>query len=215
MNGASDWGGRNVIAKPERTGFLWWHAVLAVLVLASPACFKDPTLRWTEDVVLPDARVVTLKRQQHFDEGGYVAAHSFEFQHPATRELVRWNTDGFFRLVALFLVQDVPHILVKPTFGRQQEQAGCPEPLMFIYRYEASAWVQVPYAQSPVRVVRNNVTMDPKADRKLIEANGFKVPAGSIHTRYAKVREHAYGINLDRYPAQTFTCPAQRRINFQ
>jgi hypothetical protein len=201
--------------KQKRTRVPWLLLALGALALVLTACFKDPTLRWTEDVVLPDARVVTLKREQHFDEGGFVAAHWFEFQHPVTRELVRWNTDGFFRLVALFLVQDVPHILVKPTFGKQLEQAGCPDPSMFIYRYEAPAWVQVPYAQSPVRVVRNNVTTDPKADRKLIETNGFKVPAGGIHTRYAKVREYAYGINLDRYPAQTFKCPAQKRINFQ
>src|SRR5690606_29728783 len=109
---------------------------------AATACGKDPTLRWTEDVVLPDTRVVTLKREQFFDEGGFVAAHSFEFQHPTTHELVRWDTDGFFSLVALFLVQDVPHILVRPTFGGHNEQAGCPEPSMFIYRYEDAAWSQ-------------------------------------------------------------------------
>lgn len=203
----------DVITKRKR--LRWLSLAMGALVLALSACGKDRTLRWTEDVVLPDSRVVTLKREQYFDEGGFVSAHSFDFQHPVTRDLVRWSTDGFFRLVALFLVKDVPHILVKPTFGKQHEQAGCPDPLIFIYRYEAPAWVQVPYAQSPVRVIRNNVTLDPKLDRKLIESSGFKVSAGAINTIFERVREQYYGINLDRFPTQTFKCPAQKRINFQ
>jgi hypothetical protein len=188
---------------------------LGLLMLALSACFKAPTLRWTEDVELPDTRVVTLKREQHFDEGGYVAAHSFEFQHPVTREIVRWNSDGFFGLVALFLVQDVPYILVKPTFGKEAEQAGCPDPSMFIYRYESAVWVQVPYAQSPVKFVARNVTSDPKADRKLIEANAFRIPAGSIDTGYAPIDAPSFSIDLSKVPTQTFKCPTLKRVNLQ
>lgn len=213
------------------------HKQIALVVLVTMlliAC-GNSDLVWTEDVQLPDGRVVTLKRIQHFDEGGYVAGHSFEFEHPVSKQLVRWQsdaalyapaapqaatwqkrpTDGFFTLVALFMVQDVPHILVAPTFGGHNEAAGCPYPSMFIYKYSGTAWQQVPYAASPVREVKNNTTMDPKSDRDHIKAMQFKLSVGQINVLSHPVDQHYYGINLDKMPTQTFQCPAQRRFDFQ
>ncbi len=210
---------------------------LAIYYWASPRYFptKIPPLVWEESVVLPDQRVVVLKRVQHFDEGDYVGAHSFEFEHPVTKQVVKWQsdaalyvstlpqaanwqkrpTDGFFSLVALFMVQDVPHILVSPTFGGQNEQAGCPHPSMFVYKYTGTRWEQIPYAANPVRVVTNNTTIDPKSNREYIKATGFKVPAGGVRVIRHPSEEHYYGVNLDRFPAQVFQCPNQKRFDFR
>lgn len=208
---------------------------LTLWLAALPGCVADRTLRWTEDVQLPDGRVVTLKRIQSFDEQGFVDAHSFEFEHPVTKEMIRWHSDvalyapelpqpaarqkrpttGFFRLVALFMVNDVPHILVSPTFGGQNEQAGCPYPSMFIYKHVGGGWQQVPYAQSPVREVTNNTTMDPKYDREHIKASNFKIAAGGVRVLSHPVDQHNYGINLNKLPVQVFHCPAQKRFALQ
>ena len=186
-------------------------------------------------MVLPDQRVVVLKRVQYFDEGGYVVAHSFEFDHPVTKQLVKWqsdaalyapaspqaatwqkrSSDGFFSLVALFMVQDVPHILVSPTFGGQNEQAGCPYPSMFVFKYTGTTWEQIPYAASPIKTVDENVTVDPKADRDYIKANNYKLAAGAVKVRHDTVLPHVHGIYLDRFPTQIFQCPQQRRFDFQ
>ena len=208
---------------------------LVVLLATISGCSADSTLRWEESVVLPDGRVVVLKREQHFDEGDYVGAHSFEFQHPVTKQVVKWQSeaalhapalpqaanqqkrpsDGFFRLVALFMVQDVPHILIRPTFASHTEWAGCPYPTMFIYKLNGSEWQQVPYAASPVREVNNNATMDPKADRNYIKTNKYKLAAGMVKVRNDPVEPYRHGLFLDKYPTQVFQCPKLKRFDFQ
>lgn len=211
------------------------RTLCAYLLAVLASCSGPDTLKWEESVVLPDGRVVVLKREQRFDKGGFVGAHSFAFQHPVTGQTVSWNSDaalyvpqlpqaairqkrpteGFFRLAALFMVQEVPHILVAPTFGAENEQAGCPYPSMFIFKYLNAEWQQVPYEQSPVRVVANNTTMDPKSERNSIKANQYKLSAGQVSTLSHPVGADSHGINLDRSPAQTFQCPAQKRFDFK
>ncbi len=39
----------------------------ATLLLAVTACSGPAPLKWEESVVLPDGRIVVLKREQHFD----------------------------------------------------------------------------------------------------------------------------------------------------
>ncbi len=55
-------------------------------------------LTWTEDVRLPDGRVITLKRwvefeggSSHFREPSTESRQSFEFKHPDTGEIVKWR----------------------------------------------------------------------------------------------------------------------------
>ena len=55
-------------------------------------------LDWTEDVLLPDGRVVTLKRHQEFrgphqiGEPPSASAYWFEFINPDTGENTRWES---------------------------------------------------------------------------------------------------------------------------
>jgi hypothetical protein len=176
-------------------------------------CSSSSTLNWEESVTLPDGRIVVLRRQQHFDKNDYVGAHSFEFRHPTTSKTVTWQSDGFFRLVALFLVDDVPHILVRPTFSVDTERAGCPYPVVLIYKLDGQNWKQIPYASSPLREIHNNTTLDPKVDREHIKANNFRLKPGDIRVRNQSVDEQYYGLNLNRFPVQIFQCPAQKRID--
>jgi len=219
----------------NRIKILFKALFVVVFLAAISGCSADSTLKWEESVVLPDGRVVVLKREQHFDERGFVAAHSFEFEHPATKQIVKWQsdaalyvsplpqaanwqkrpTDGFFSLVALFMVQEIPHILVQPAFGGEQEAAGCPNPLMFVYRYSGGQWQQIPYAKSPIRSIANNVTIDPKSDRDYIKSNKFKIPAGGVRELGGPVDKQLYGIYLDKFPTQVFECPKQKRFDFQ
>jgi hypothetical protein len=188
-------------------------ALFAVLTLS--ACLQSSPLKWDESVVLPDGRIVVLHRIQNFDEYDHVAAHSFEFEHPTTKQTIRWQSDGFFRLVALRMVDKTPHILVTPTFGSHYEQAGCPYPPTFIFRFTGRDWQQIPYAQSPVRVVVNNTTLDPKADRDYIKASGNRLGAGEVKVRNDSMISEHQGLNIDKFPTQVFQCPERKRFDFQ
>lgn len=210
---------------------LLWVGVAQIL----GGCSANADLKWTEDVVLPDGRVITLKRVQHFDKDDYVDAHSFEFEHPVTKQTVRWQSDaalyapqlpqpamrqkrpteGFFRLVALFMVEDVPHILVTPTFGGHSEAAGCPNPPMFVYRNVGSGWQQIPYASSPLHEIHGNTTSDPKLNRDYIKTKRFKLAPGEVRVLNDPVAWMYHGINLNKIPAQVFHCPAQKRFDFK
>lgn len=198
----------------HRPSLRQWGRIVALL-LALTACSGASTLKWEETVILPDGREVVLRRIQHFDEEGYVSAHSFEFQHPKTKQTIEWKTDGFFTLVAIFMDGEKPYILVAPTFGVHNERAGCPYPSVFLYTFDRAQWEQIAYADSPARIVRNNTTMDPKADRQLIENNNYRLPPGGIHVRDDPIRQAYLGLNLDKFPGQVFQCPEQKRIDFK
>lgn len=79
--------------------------LLSALLLA--AC-SDSDLTWTEDVKLPDGRVITLKRwvefkggSSHLGDPSTESRQSLEFKHPDTGEVVKWRNQmpqGPFRI---------------------------------------------------------------------------------------------------------------------
>ena len=126
------------------------YRLLMLCALALCACApKDNPLIWTEEVVMPDQRVVTLKRIQHFDEGDYVGAHSFEFEHPTTKQMIKWESGAVVNLslLTVFMWENKAYILTSPRFGIDNQNAGCPYPSVLLFRWDGSAWTQVLYAQ--------------------------------------------------------------------
>jgi hypothetical protein len=189
--------------------------VIFFLFSSLVGCSSSSTLNWEESVLLPDGRILVLRRKQHFDKNDYLSAHSFEFQHPTTNKTVTWQSDGFFSLVAIFLIGDVPHILLRPTFSVDTERAGCPYPVVLIYKLDDANWQQIPYAASPLREIHNNTTLDPKVDRGYIKASSFRLRPGEIRVRNPSVDEQYYGLNLNKFPVQVFQCPNQKRIELR
>lgn len=199
-----------------------WHAALhfgsvgaVLLTLLLSACTEPRVLKWEESVVVPDGRIVALRRIQHFDKEDFVAAQSLEFEHPTTKQIIRWESDGFFRLAGLFLSKDVPYIMVKPTFGSHNERAGCPYPPMLLFMHSGNEWVQVPYAESPLRIVRGNTTLDPKDERERIKAKGNRLSSDDIRTTSDPAAQEYYDLNLDRFPRQVFQCRSRQQTNFR
>src|SRR5882757_9614183 len=101
--------------------FALLRVVSCLCLLAwSSACTKK--VNWLEDVQLPDGRVVTLKRHQEFGgphEIGQPSTESdywFEFKHPDTEEIVRWESNRDVDPVALLLDHRVPRLIVVPRF---------------------------------------------------------------------------------------------------
>ncbi len=101
-------------------------------------CFSDSNLSWTEDVKLPDGRVVTLSRYVEFKGGGSQFGDPsteslirFEFKHPSSGEVVRWESTKQQKLqktIALWLDNGKPMLLTEPAYGGELFAYGCPNP---------------------------------------------------------------------------------------
>lgn len=166
---------------------------------------KDDSLNWTEDVRLPDGRVVTLTRHQEF-KGPYELGDSptpsdnwFEFKHPDTGQVVRWQSelkigervpfgdklpalphDYHLGLSTVELMMDsqTPMMLVKTEWSGSSDLYNCPSPRYLLYRWETgSTWNLVPLDQIPLKRFRANMTLVDSERRKIIEASNFHLSA--------------------------------------
>jgi hypothetical protein len=181
-------------------------SVFCVLLFASLTGCSDRPLEWTEDVLLPDGRVVTLTRYQEF-EGPHGIGDTptesnywFEFKHPDTGEVVRWESDRDLATLALLLSEGTPLLLARPEFGGF-DRRNCPNPPYLLFRYDAG-WQQVDLTTIPVRRIRVNVTASPKGKRELIRSSGNHLSVEK--TQNSRHGNKPYIINFDLMTKQTF-----------
>lgn len=192
--------------------------VVSALVFATglAACDKLGTpLKWTEEVRLPDGRIITLTRYQEFNgwrDLGSPPTESdywFEFRHPDTGQIVRWKWDRTLESLALMMDGRTPMLLVIPNFDGA-EQHDCPNPPYLLYRF-TGAWEQVPLAEIPVKRIRVNMTVGPSESRGLIERSKYHLTAeqtsNSMYSgrpyiiNFNLMKEQTFGIqNCGRYP---------------
>lgn len=185
-----------------------WLAMGAMAIAVATGCSaKNAPLKWTEDVRLPDGRVVTLTRYQEFKgphEVGETPTESdywFEFKHPDTGQIVRWQSDRDLATLALMMDGTVPVLLVKPDFGSSMLRYNCPNPPYLLYRFEG-AWQQAPIGQIPVKRLRVNMTFAPNDRQKSIKASGFRLTADQ--TNSSEHNHLPYIINFSLMTEQTF-----------
>lgn len=166
-------------------GWLWFVLIAIALCVAAMLYWRwyDKTrLRWVEDVRLPDGRVVTLTRYQEF-MGPYTLGDTptesdywFEFKHPSTGAIVRWDGKRELATVALMMRGEIPVLLVTPQFDGRFRY-NCPEPAYLLFQFNAGAWQQAPLATIPVKRLRSNMTYLPKNSRSQIESFNKRLDA--------------------------------------
>lgn len=161
--------------------------LLVVMALVLAGC-KD-RIEWTEDVELPDERMVTLTRLQEMNGPPgepfgppTPSYHRFDFVNPDNGEKVRWENERDLGTVALMLVEKKPWLLTTPVFGGSHRRYGCREPPYIALRYVEGEWREAPLEKLPVKVLRANMTgSDASSDygRRYIEKHGshLSVPA--------------------------------------
>lgn len=186
---------------------LWLVISAMAIAVASGCSARTPPLKWTEDVRLPDGRAVTLTRYQEFKgphELGDTSSASdywFEFKHPDTGQVVRWQHDRDLAALALMMDGVVPVLLVMPNFGGL-DRLGCPNPPYLLYRYEGVNWRQASIDQIPIKRLRVNMTFNPKDQRKAIEGSGYHLTADQTSNSERDYRP--YIINFSLMTQQTF-----------
>ncbi len=135
------------------------------------------SLKWTEDVMLPDGRIVTLTRHQEFNgphelgQRDTPSDYWLEFKNPDSNERVRWNGRRELTTVALLMDKGAPELLMSPWFGGMR-QWNCPDPAYLLYRHEAGEWKQVPLTTLRGQKIRPNMTDSPPDAREDISAHG-------------------------------------------
>jgi hypothetical protein len=176
------------------------------LVFAGLTGCSNKPLEWTEDVLLPDGRVVTLTRYQEFEgphEIGDTPTESdywFEFKHPDTGEIVRWESNRDLATLALLFDGETPLLLTRPNFGGVHRR-NCPNPPYLLFRYDAG-WHQVDLGTIAVRRIRVNVTASPKGRRELIRSSSNHLSVEK--TQDSRHINRPYIINFDLMTKQTF-----------
>jgi hypothetical protein len=201
-------------------------------MVALVGCDGSPTLDWTEDVRLPDGRVVTLKRHQEFKgphELGDSATPSdnwFEFSLPGTGETVRWESklkkgappifsgalpvlkpDNHTGLstIALIIQDGRPMLLVDTVWDASHYLYSCPFPSYLLYQWEqGSNWKLLPLERIPLRKIESNMTSIYSEDRDRIKNANYHL--NEKQSRLSKGPVGApYVLNFDLLPeGQTF-----------
>lgn len=186
-------------------------AILVLGTLALTACGDSRSLRWKEDVKLPDGRVVTLDRYQEFKgpyyigvgEGPTESNYWFEFKHPDTGEKVRWESDRDLKTLVLMMDGPAPVLLTSPWWGSSMFRYRCPNPPYLLFRHEAGGWKQVAVGLVPVKRLQVNMTFSPSAQRALIRDSDHRLGVGT--TQASRSNGRPYVINFALMTEQTFT----------
>ena len=205
----------------SRRGLWFWLIAFALCVAALLfwRWYDKTRLRWVEDVRLPDGRVLTLTRYQEF-MGPYMLGDTptesdywFEFKHPTTGAVVRWDGKRELATVALMMRGETPVLLVTPQFAGDH-QYNCPEPSYLLYQFENRAWQQVPLATIPVKRLRSNMTYSPKSRRVHIEALGKRVDAAEAARSGARfsLADIDFGLMTEQVFGQPNGCDRQNYL---
>jgi hypothetical protein len=186
-----------------------WHtaSILVALLVCLGACSDNRSLKWSEDVLLPDGRVVTLTRYQEFKgphELGDTPTESdywFEFKHPDTGKIVRWESDRDLATLALMIDRQSPILLVTPNFGGAHRQ-NCPNPPYLLFRHDGATWTEIPIAEIPIKRLHVNMTVWAKDRRDAIRLSDEHLSVDQ--TQSSKHDARSYIINFGRMTKQTF-----------
>jgi hypothetical protein len=184
---------------------------LLFIALSLAACADWDSLRWVEKVKLPDGRVITLDRYQHF--GGRVSEEGtptvtdywFETVHPDTGEKVRWESRGNVSTVAIFVAETKFYLLTTPTFGGHDREFGCPRPPFLLYRFEGKQWTDVSLSEAPLKQLTANMTVDPKRSRAYILGKEKKLSTEDVKKTVLMDNRMSSAIDFAGMP-QRFVC---------
>jgi hypothetical protein len=190
---------------------------LLVSIVLLSACGNSKEFTWTEDVKLPDGRVVTLKRwvefkggSSHLGDPSTESRQSLEFKHPDTGATVKWQNDqeqGRLKTIAIWVEQGNPFILSEPAYGGDLRKYNCPNPPYLLYAYANGQWSPKPLAQIPFKKIRANMTTHLLEKREEIQSYDRRLTAAQTADSYAQYKglhRVPYVIQFEGMQLQTF-----------
>ena len=168
-------------------------ALLLLCAASTTACsaawsFTSWTDEWSEDVALHDGRFVKVEREEywttklHFTDSFFglptvpyfrsqgADRYWLKFEHPDTRETIRWKGERHYEPVLLDIVDGVPYLVAFGGPNKSTEKIyGCPElPYVFL-KYEKGIWGQwtpIPVEAAPQVLRNSNLSLPPSGNRQ-------------------------------------------------
>lgn len=200
-----------------RAPHLDFVVTLLVVIAGVAGCSDNASLRWTEDVMLPDGPIITLDRYVEFKGGasrpGDPSTESLQklsFRHPASGATIRWEnsaTEGLLRTIALWIEHDTPVLLTRPAYGGDSRKYKCPNPPYLLLAHVNGRWQLKPLADIGLDRLRSNMTSYVFEDRRRIEEGKHHLTAQQTSDSYTyrdgKFRV-PYMLVFKGMPAQSF-----------
>jgi len=184
-----------------------WSAALMSGVAFTACGIED--IKWTEDVRLPDGRVVNLTRYEAFG-GNYEPTQTpttseswLEFVHPDTKEKVRYEGTQFYSTVALFIHEKSAYLVLNMYLGGPWH--GCPTPPYSFIRFEKGKWQRVEYAGVPIKQITQNMILGAKGREKQIREKRH-IEANFLSTQ-GRPLDGLKKIDITGLDKQIFKCP--------
>lgn len=189
-------------------------AILCLLLILSTtaSAFCTRTDSWTEDVLLLDGRVIKVEREVchtfQFVSGDEASMKLFaswpdkywiKFEHPDTRETIRWQGEQYFGPALLGVVDGVPYLVVHGRPDKKTEAVyGCPDLPYIFLKYDQKGllgkWVPISVTQAPAglrdaNLSQGEVSLDSSRHASLSEVqwNIQKVEGSSGGNFQAKI----------------------------
>lgn len=183
---------------------------------------SEGDLRWTENVAIPDGRIIKLTRHQEFkgphELGQPPSASNYwiEFENPDTGEKVKWqqsHAGEYLNGVALFIHQGAPYLLTMPAMGRSWERYKCPNPAYILFKKPTkSDWVKVPLEDIPIKQIRANMTFDVQEKASAIRKSNHVLGAQETSKSYVGANQK-FLIDLSSIETHKFDWPNCKEFN--
>jgi hypothetical protein len=189
---------------------------MGALLASVSGCARS--LKWTEDVRLPDGRVVTLKRYQKFGGPHEIGDSStetdywLEFKSPATGKIVRYAGDRTLGTVALMFEHGTPRLLLTPMYEGLYPH-NCPDPPYLLYEFRDGHWQSVPLTLLRGRRIVPNMTYSVSDARTEIESHGnfLAEPESGV---FSAGKLNRIVINFEKLSTQVFGARCNPPFNF-
>ncbi len=173
--------------------------LLCLMTMLAGCDHGERELKWKEDVLLQDGRVITLDRVAKYEGSRELTQKNYglswyavDFEHPVTREKIHWesqvsvSTDEILRakqeardvppqmiFMALMLNDNFIYLVADPDTLRHD--LGCPDPRYFLFKWESGHWKRMKLEDIPYRKFAVNVLYDLDGERDAIKASQYHV----------------------------------------
>jgi hypothetical protein len=180
------------------------------------SAFGEGTLKWKEDVLLSNGKVLTVERVQEFKgphEIGQAPTESnqtFEFASPSSGQRIRWRGYRSLTPIALLEVSNELYLLLQPQYDAWRS-IRCPEPMYQVYHLQGSQWHWEPLQQLPLRKLKANLAVSPSAWRRRITDLGGHIPVSE--PRNERPGSGPLEIDLNEMREQVFVSGGPYRLD--
>ena len=150
-----------------------WLRALTVFAVCTAMIACGKTIRWKQEVLLHDGRVIVVDRVSKqigriFPENVIIEyEQTISFSHPDTSDRFSWELPEGTLAKLLDFEKGVPYFVLRPASVADYNEWGCPNPPFLVFRYEKNNWLPVNISKLPARFSLPNLLDSAHSSDKL------------------------------------------------